>query len=131
MKETPNWLKVTEAKVSYVVFTKKDRETGEKKPCSLPNRLGVKITLGDGTWYFYHFRYESWTQHTPGNVKCYASGTPMTDPQGNVLRHPERIARWDNDFKFRKAFAHCPKLIAVIEAAYDQAIAEDEEKQAA
>lgn len=122
---------ITEAKVLWVPMGtgKIDPETGEEKKRFI--KTGIKITFDDGTWWFHHFRYKSWTRHRLGPVLYYRSGTPITDPQGNVQRDKERVDRFENERKLMEQLGHCKPLIDALHEGFMQAIAEDAAKSAA
>ena len=122
---------VTEAKVLWVPMAtgKVDPETGEKKQRFI--KTGIKITFDDGTWWFHHFRFKSWTRHRQGPIKTYKSGTPVLDSNGNPEREPERVDRFENEKKLMQQLGHCKPLMDALHEGVITALTEDAAKRAA
>ena len=76
----PSWLCVLEAFVLKITIPAKK---GEKHPDGTPKKggryaAGVKFKMADGSWWFYSFKYESWSCHHPLVVKTDKWGNPVT-----------------------------------------------------
>lgn len=120
---------VLNSKVVYAPFTKKTKDGEESKRFV---KIGVRINLDSGQWWFFHFKFGSWTKHTPGPLLTYKSGSPMYESDGvTQCRGEERISRYANETKMIEAFSKCPGYLEMLGDAVADAIAEDAEKRAA
>jgi hypothetical protein len=124
-------MQVVDSKVVYVPLTQtKTNRKGEDKERTSFARLGVRITLQGGVWWFYHFGAGSWTKHVPGRPTTYKSGSPVLD-KGKPVIGPEKKYSYASDKKLTEAFGHCqPLLDALFNGRTDAEIA-DAEKRAA
>jgi hypothetical protein len=91
-------------------------------------RIGIRILMDDGGWWFYAFRTQSWSRHTPGEPKRYRTGCIVHDLRNQPIYHPEQIDRIGNVRLMEKAFRHCPTLLKNLQSAAIEALEKDENK---
>ena len=82
-------------------------------------RLGLRITMLDGSWWTYCKRYGTWTRHRPGVIQRYRSGTVKYTDNGQVLRSPEQIDKFGTTKQLKRQMGHCPQLLVVLLNALD------------
>ena len=56
-----SWRTVSDAKVVYVPLGEKPNKKGELKMTFA--RTGVRVEMADLSWWFFHFKSESWSRH--------------------------------------------------------------------
>jgi len=121
---TPAWLTISEAKVLWVPTGEvRVNKNGEEKPVVI--RTGIRIEFADGTKWFYHFKFQTWTRTEQGAFKLDHFGN-STKERGEDVK-----TRFGKDPKLQRELAHCPKLIEALFAGRDQAILDEAEKRAA
>ncbi len=104
-------LQIIAAKVQK--FPLEDKQTGDIVAFI---DIGIRVELGDGSWWFRCFKSNTWTRHWWGTEM----GRGM-----DANRKVERKEAIGDDVKLLKAFGHCPKLIQALWAG--EAIAIEEE----
>ena len=57
------WYTIVSAKVVYVPIGTKINKKGE--PVTIFARTGIRINMADGSWWFNHFKYGTWSRHYP------------------------------------------------------------------
>lgn len=120
---------VTASKVVYApVQSKKKDDDG----ISLI-RLGVRIELSDGNWWFYHFKYESFSKHVPGALKTTKSGSPVWEPGGTKqARENEKITRYGKrDELVKRIPGAANELLTLLDRGIASALEAEAEKRAA
>lgn len=91
----------TKSNVALTFVT--DKETKETRRVT----LGVRIAMADGSSWFYHRRFHTWTRTLPG--------LPKFDRLGRVVSvGPERKERFGTTAELKRAMGHCPNLIAAL-----------------
>lgn len=89
-----SWSTVSESKVSWAPIGTRVLKNGEEKPRF--SRIGIRINMADGSWWFYSFKHDSWTLHRAGSRQFDRLGRPAVDPKGNPLFKPEQKFRFVN-----------------------------------
>jgi len=79
-------------------------------------RLGVRIQLQDGEWWFYSTKHQTWSRHLPGDKLFHRSGSPITDPQGVQQYGPDKKdGPWKGDDKLAATWGHVKKPFPLVE----------------
>lgn len=124
----PRFATVVSAKVVYVPFEVKAKDGGEDTKFA---RMGVRVNMADGSWWFHHYKRGSWTQHYPLIAKTYPWGGTITDPRtGKPEYLPERKNSYEGFVDVLKEFGQrSPFLPQALLAGVDIAEEEDAEKR--
>jgi hypothetical protein len=77
-----NWYTVVESKIVWAPIGTIRTKTGEEKPKFV--RIGVRVDMADGSWWFYSFRHDSWTQHFKPVPATTRTGQPLVE-SGSVV----------------------------------------------
>jgi hypothetical protein len=123
-----NWFTVLDAKVSYFGF-KAINAKGEEYAKWI--RLGIRINMADGSWWFHHFKTSSWTRHWPLTQAINKQGKPATELGGKPIMLPEKKDQWGNWEKLAKEFGNRPKLLTALQEGVVMAYEAEAEKRAA
>lgn len=114
-----NWYTANTSKVVYAPIWADGAEDSDQ-PARFA-RMGVRVDLADGTYWFYHFKAGTWTHHWYG-VK-----------QERWFHQPEQV-EYSKAYTFkalRREYRGRECLIVALLEAHDQAIEADEAKRAA
>lgn len=129
IKIMASWYTVNESKVSWAPIGTRVLKTGEEKPRF--SRIGVRINMVDGSWWFYSFKHNSWTLHRVPVRKLDRLGRPAVEA-GKPIFLPERkdrFANWTAVVKeFRNGREH---LLTALQTAVESALAEEAEAEEA
>lgn len=132
----PAWITVTESKVVKIRFKgkkeKKPKRTdakakgGEKKKKKSGGgvvTLGVKIMMGDGSWWFFHYKYRSWTKHWPLVQATNRQGKPAFDGDKPIMlpERTERYGQWSKVEKDWEKTVYGPLLLNALLSAVESA----------
>ena len=114
------WYTVLESKISWApigtVITKK----GQEKPRF--SRIGVRIDMADGSWWFCSDKHGSWTLHFPRRPETDFMGRPMME-EGKPKLLPEKTSRWASTEALVADFGpRSPGLVAALKTAYIAAL---------
>jgi hypothetical protein len=110
-----NWFTVTEKNLVWApIGTYKD-ENGEVKTRFI--KIGVKVKMMDGSWWFFSFKHKSWTKHNTRVQKMDKLGRPEFDPQGNPVLLPERKDNYSVTQLHREWCGRKPELVSALENA--------------
>lgn len=112
-----NWFLVKESRVVWAPIGTRTLKSGEEK--TRFSRIGVRVDMQDGSWWFYSFRHESWTKHWPIVRKMDRLGRPTDEPL------PERKERYTHWQLFKEWGGRKPELVANLQAAVAQAQVEE------
>lgn len=96
------WSDVSEAKLVWAPIGTTVTKSGEERPRF--SRLGVKVEMADGCWWFYSFKHGSYTQHFPRTKKFWSAG--FSDSE-YLPEKKNRFGSWaavEREFKDRPAF---------------------------
>lgn len=116
-----NWFTVTEAKVVYVPL-KGGRDGGEDEKTRFA-RTGIRINMADGSWWFHHFKHNSWTKHWPLVRAMDRLGRPATELGGEPVYLPERVDRYGQFSKVVKEYGtRVPQLVTALLEGKDSAL---------
>lgn len=108
------WSTVKEAQLVWAPVGTYTNKKGEVKTKFL--RIGVKITMMDGTHWFYSFKHDSWTKHHLPVRKMDRLGRPAVEG-GKPVFLPERKERYTTHQLHREWGTRKPELVAALEAA--------------
>lgn len=102
-------LLVTDAKVVKTLINYKGKQ--------VMFRVGTRIELSDGTWWFRSRPtrrvHSTWTKHSPGLPLYHRSGTPVIE-NGKHAVGPERVEKFGTDKNLRSTMGHCKALLAAL-----------------
>lgn len=107
------WFDVSETKLVWAPIGTAVNKNGQER--TKFSRLGVKVEMADGSWWFYSFKHGSYTQHFP-RVKAF--WTP--GEQEHYL--PERKNRYASWEAVQKEFKNRPAFLKALESAIDEAL---------
>ena len=122
-----NWYLVSESKIVWAPIGEVTKKDGTTRPKF--SRLGIKITMENGTHWFYSFRHGSWTLHNKPVRKTDALGRPAFEDIGKKVPafHPPKTTRWGSWSELQKEFSkRSPNLLSALMAGIDEATAEEE-----
>jgi hypothetical protein len=125
-----NWYTVVESKIVWAPIGVRTLKNGETKPKFV--RIGVRVSMADGSWWFYSFRHDSWTQHFKPAVKTDRLGRPVVE-EGKIVT-VERKNNYRNWAAVCKEFAaRSPGLVNALQNGVTDALsgAEDDVAEAA
>lgn len=120
---TTAWFTVEESKVVWAPIGQYVNKKGETK--TRFKRIGVKIKMQDGSWWFFSFTHETWTRHLPLVRKMDRLGRPEVDPQGKPVFLPERKDSYTTPKLHREWGDRKPELVRCLE----NALVESEESE--
>jgi len=125
-----SWYTVVEAKIVWAPIGVRTLKNGEQKPKFV--RIGVRVDMADGSWWFYSFRHDSWTQHLKARPKLDRLGRPLIE-YGTVAMQPEVKHKYRNWAAVCKEFDKRPGIINALQTAVTDALsgAEDDMAEAA
>jgi hypothetical protein len=109
-----NWFTVKEVQLVWAPIGTFFNKKGEEKTKFL--KLGVKITMGDGTHWFYSFKHDSWTKHHLPVRKLDRLGRPAVEG-GKPVFLPARKERYTTLQLQREWGGRKPELVAALHAA--------------
>jgi hypothetical protein len=123
-----NWYTVVESKIVWAPIGTRVLKNGDEK--TRFSRIGVKISMADGSWWFYSFRHDSWTQHFPLRPKLDRLGRPVVE-YGKIAMQPEKKNKWANWDALSKDFGgRSPGLINALRDAVVSALEQGEQDAA-
>lgn len=113
-----NWFKVEDKQLVWapIGYTNKN---GEVKTRFI--RIGVKVKMADGSWWFFSFKHSTWTKHNTRVQKMDRLGRPEFDPQGNPVLLPERKENYTLHTLHREWGKRKPELVSALESAVAEA----------
>ena len=126
------WLQVVEAKVVRIPVPGTEiNDEGEVEDCTHWPKIGVRVRMGDGSWWFQSFQHGSWTQHYPDTPKMERWG-PALDEHGVQIMKKGQKQSYADFGELRKAYRDRPelaeRLVLILSIAFDGAIEADAEK---
>lgn len=132
---TVAWFTLASAKVVYIplpVKAKKGKDGGKDTEVRFI-RTGIRINMADGSWWFFRFGKETWSQHYPLVQATTRWNAPAVEFGTNKpIYLPERVERYSSFQKVVKEWGvRSPKLVAALLAGRDLALEEEAEKRAA
>ena len=125
-----NWYTVVESKIVWAPIGVRTLKNGEQKPKFV--RIGVRVDMADGSWWFYSFRHDSWTQHFKPVPKTDRIGKPVVE-YGEIVM-VEKKNNYRNWAAVCKEFAaRSPGLVNALQTGVTNAltVAEDDMAEAA
>lgn len=115
------WFTIISVELVWAPVGTYTNKRGEQKTKFL--KLGVRITMGDGSHWFYSRKHGSWTKHHRPVQRLDRLGRPMVEG-GKPVFLPERKERYNQGELHREWGPRRPELVAALEAAVAQS--EDE-----
>ena len=108
------WFDVSDSKVVWAPIGTAVNKNGEQR--TKFSRLGVKVEMTDGSWWFYSFKHGSYTQHFPRVKKFWTAGL------GEETHHPEKKNRYSSWDAVAKEFKDRPNFLANLQNAIGVAL---------
>ena len=115
-----SWKTVSDAKVVYVPLPKVNAK-GEEKVTFV--RLGIRVEMADGSYWFYTFRFKSWVNHYTGRE---VSGKGFNAEWVTVDRKDSY-----SENKLKREYANRPGLLKALAEGVEMALTAEAEKRAA
>lgn len=119
-----NWFTVKETQLVWAPVGKYVTKKGEERTKFL--RIGVKVTMMDGSWWFHSFKHGSWTKHWPPVRVTDMMGRPASNPDGTPAFHPERKDRYTDSGLQKEWGGRKPELVAALQKALCDAESDDQ-----
>jgi hypothetical protein len=111
---------IRDAKVVFVPIGEYVNKKGELKTKFA--RTGIRVEMEDGSWWFYHFRYNTWSRHYPGMVIVEqgfnAMPTCCERKDGGLAPHA-----------LKRVWGHNPQLLAALEEGKELALIREAEER--
>lgn len=117
-----NWFTVKEKQLVWAPVGTVVTKDGEKKTRFI--KIGVKVKMEDGSWWFFSFKHGSWTKHNTRVQKMDRLGRPEFDPQGNPVLLPERKENYTAHTLHREWMPRKPQLVKALESSVQECMAE-------
>lgn len=119
-----NWFTVQDKEIVWAPIGTYTNKKGETKTRFI--RIGVRVKMADGSWWFFSFKHSSWTKHNTLVRKMDKMGRPECDARGEPVFLPERKESY-TPFQFQKEWGkRKPELVAALENAVAEAENEEE-----
>lgn len=103
------WFTVKESKLVWAPVGVRVLKNGEEKPRFL--RIGVRVDMMDGSWWFFSFKHKTWTKHHPRRMGTDIFGRP----NGELL--PERKENYTPWQLYKEWNGRKPELVVALEGA--------------
>lgn len=120
-----NWHTVNSSELVWAPVGVYVNKKGETKTKFI--RIGVRVKMADGSWWFFSFRHSSWTKHNTLVRKMDRLGRPACDPKGQPIYLPERKENYTVTQLHREWGSRKPELVAALENAVNEAENKEEE----
>ena len=118
-----NWFTVTDKNLVWAPIGTYTNKKGEVKTRFI--KIGVKVKMADGSWWFFSFKHESWTKHCPLVRKMDMLGRPMVEG-GKPVFLPERKENYSLRQLHREWGTRKPELVSALENAVVEVESENE-----
>lgn len=112
------WYCVDDSKVVWAPVGTYTTKNGEVK--TKFKRIGLKVSMADGSWWFFSFVHNTWTKHWPLTRKLDRLGRPAVEG-GKPIYLPERKDRYTVEGLHKEWLARKPELVAALEKAVTDA----------
>lgn len=112
-----SWFTVKESKVVWAPVGTVTKKNGEE--ATRFKRIGVRVSMMDGSWWFYSLIHDSWTKHWPLVRKSDRLGRPAVEG-GKPVFLPERKDRYTVVALHKEWGVRKPELVAALERALEQ-----------
>lgn len=103
------WFTVKDSRVVWAPVGTRVLKNGEEKTRFL--RIGVRVDMMDGSWWFYSFKHGTWTKHHPSKQELDMFGRP----NGHLLS--ERKENYTSWKLYKEWGGRKPELVAALEGA--------------
>jgi len=113
-----NWFTVKETQLVWAPIGTCTNKDGEVRTKFL--KLGVKVTMCDGTHWFFSFKHGSWTKHHLPVRKMDRLGRPAEEA-GKPVFLPARKERYTATELQREWGTRKPELVAALHTAVEKA----------
>lgn len=107
------WFNVSEAKLVWAPIGTAVNKNGQER--TKFSRLGVKVEMDDGSWWFYSFKHGSYTQHFQRVKAFWTPGEP-------VAYLPEKKNRYSSWSAMEKEFKDRPNFLTNLQNAIGEAL---------
>ena len=111
------WFTVKDSRLVWAPVGTRVLKNGEEKTRFL--RIGVRVEMMDGSWWFYSFKHATWTKHHPRKQELDMFGRP----NGYLL--PERKENYTSWRLYKEWGGRKPELVAALEGAVSAAETEE------
>jgi hypothetical protein len=111
------WFTVKESRLVWAPVGTRVLKNGEEKTRFL--RIGVRVDMMDGSWWFFSFKHGSWTKHWPRKSDTDMFGRP----NGELL--PEKKDRYTSWQLYKEWGGRKPELVSALEGAVAAAAEEE------
>ena len=112
------WFTVEEKKLVWAPIGTVTTKSGEVKTRFF--KIGVKVRMADGSWWFFSFKHQSWTKHNTLVQKMDMLGRPMMEG-GKPAFLPERKENNTVNSLHREWGKRKPELVSALESAVVEA----------
>ena len=109
-----SWFTVNESKLVWAPIGTYVTKNGETKTRFV--RIGVRVQMQDGTWWFFSFKHNTWTKHNKLVQKLDRLGRPMVEG-GKPVFLPERKENYTVQTLHREWLKRKPELVKNLETA--------------
>ena len=93
-------------------------------------RIGVRVELSTGEYWFHMFRTGTYTRHIPGRpITDWAGNVQYDQRTGELLVRPESKESYGNWKIVKRTFKHCYPLLDSIEDGIQAALDAEAEKR--
>lgn len=116
-----NWFTVKEKSLVWAPIGTITNKNGETKTRFI--KLGVKVQMMDGTWWFYSFKHKTWTKHNLRVQRLDRLGRPMVEA-GKPVYLPERKDNYTTLTLHREWMKRKPELVKALESSVEECLAE-------
>ena len=124
------WNTLAASKVVYFPLAHKGKD-GEEKIRFM--RVGIRVDMVDGSWWFLHFKRGSWSHHRPRVQSLTRWGTPAVEM---MTETPILVAESKDSYPnfgavVKEWGVRSPMLIDALLEGRDRALEDEQEKRAA
>lgn len=114
-----NWFTVQDKEIVWAPIGTFTNKKGEVKTRFI--KIGVRVKMADGSWWFFSFKHSSWTKHNTLVQRMDRLGRPEKDPRGNPVYLPERKENYTLNQLNKEWGKRKPELVAALETAVIEA----------
>ena len=118
-----NWFTVQDKQLVWAPIGTFTNKKGEVKTRFI--KIGVKVKMADGSWWFFSFKHKSWTKHNTLVQKMDRLGRPMVEG-GKPVFLPERKENYTAHTFHREWGKRKPELVSALESAVIEADSKEE-----
>ena len=119
-----SWFTVQEKELVWAPVGTYKNKKGETKTKFI--KIGVRIKMMDGSWWFFSFKHSSWTKHNKLVQRMDRLGRPEKDAKGEPVYLPERKDRYTIRELHKEWMGRKPELVSALENAVVEADSPEE-----